>query len=47
MDYLANKQFVHRDLAARNVLLSNDDVCKVKNCVIIHSTAMRIKFLGI
>ena len=30
MNYLANKQFVHRDLAARNVLVSNDDVCKVR-----------------
>ena len=30
MNYLANKQFVHRDLAARNVLVSSDDVCKVK-----------------
>ena len=30
MNYLANKQFIHRDLAARNILVSNDDVCKVK-----------------
>ena len=30
MSYLASKQFVHRDLAARNVLVSSDDVCKVK-----------------
>ena len=30
MNYLANKQFVHRDLAARNILVSSDDVCKVK-----------------
>ena len=30
MNYLANKQFIHRDLAARNILISNDDVCKVK-----------------
>ena len=30
MNYLASKQFVHRDLAARNILVSSDDVCKVK-----------------
>ena len=30
MSYLASKQFVHRDLAARNILVSSDDVCKVK-----------------
>ena len=30
MNYLANKQFIHRDLAARNILVSSDDVCKVK-----------------
>ena len=30
MNYLTNKQFVHRDLAARNILVSSDDVCKVK-----------------
>ena len=32
VNYLASKQFVHRDLAARNILVSSDDVCKVK-CV--------------
>ena len=30
LNYLACKQFVHRDLAARNILVSTDDVCKVK-----------------
>ena len=30
MNYLSNKQFIHRDLAARNILVSSDDVCKVK-----------------
>ena len=30
MNYLASKQFVHRDLAARNILVSSDDVCKVR-----------------
>ena len=31
MNYLTNKQFVHRDMAARNILVSSDDVCKVKS----------------
>ena len=30
MNYLSLKGYVHRDLAARNVLVSNDDICKVK-----------------
>ena len=30
MSYLAQKAFVHRDLAARNILVSEDDVCKVR-----------------
>ena len=30
MAYLSNKDFVHRDLAARNILVSDDDICKVK-----------------
>ena len=30
LSYLVSKQFVHRDLAARNILVSSDDVCKVK-----------------
>ena len=30
MQYLSAKGFVHRDLAARNVLLTDNNVCKVK-----------------
>ena len=30
MHYLASKRLVHRDLAARNILVSEDDVCKVR-----------------
>ena len=30
MVYLSNMAFVHRDLAARNVLVSDDNICKVK-----------------
>ena len=30
MSYLAAKGFVHRDLAARNILVSEDNVCKVR-----------------
>ena len=30
MSYLGLRGYVHRDLAARNVLVSNDDICKVK-----------------
>ena len=30
MAYLSNKAFVHRDLAARNILVSEDEICKVK-----------------
>ena len=30
MSYLATKGFVHRDLAARNILLSDDNICKVR-----------------
>ena len=36
LSYLSRKGFVHRDLAARNILVSSDDVCKVRyalNCV--------------
>ena len=28
--YLSSKAFVHRDLAARNILVSEDDLCKVR-----------------
>ena len=31
MSYLSNKKFVHRDLAARNVLMTNTEVCKVRD----------------
>lgn len=31
MCYLSLKGYVHRDLAARNVLLSINDVCKVRH----------------
>ena len=30
LSLLSSKGFVHRDLAARNILISKDDVCKVK-----------------
>ena len=30
MAYLSSKAFVHRDLAARNILVSADEICKVK-----------------
>ena len=33
LSHLASKGFVHRDLAARNILVSSDDVCKVKYSV--------------
>lgn len=30
MKYLSDKAFVHRDLAARNILVSGDEICKVR-----------------
>ena len=33
MAYLSNKAFVHRDLAARNILVSEDEICKVRRSV--------------
>jgi serine/threonine protein kinase len=30
MTYLSGKAFVHRDLAARNILISEDNICKVR-----------------
>ena len=30
MAYLSDKAFVHRDLAARNILVSDDEICKVR-----------------
>ena len=34
MNYLANQGFVHRDLAARNILVTEQDVCKVNECLL-------------
>ena len=31
MVYLSSKAFVHRDLAARNILMSEDEICKVRD----------------
>ena len=33
MQYLSGKGFVHRDLAARNILVSKDNICKVRMIV--------------
>ena len=33
INYLASKQFLYRDLAAWNILVSSDDVCKVRLAV--------------
>ena len=30
MHYLSSKGFVHRDLAARNILVSKNNICKVR-----------------
>ena len=30
LGFLSRKKFVHRDLAARNILVSSDDICKVR-----------------
>ena len=35
MNYLSNKCFIHRDLAARNVLLTENNVCKVSDHILI------------
>ncbi len=35
MAYLSNKAFVHRDLAARNILVSEDEVCKVFDNIVL------------
>ena len=42
MDYLSSKAFVHRDLAARNILVSDDDICKVRIVTIHDSPTERI-----
>ena len=34
MVYLAGKGFVHRDLAARNILVSEQNICKVRKQII-------------
>ena len=39
MGYLAGKCFVHRDLAARNILVSEDDVCKVRKLTLIQHSS--------
>ncbi len=39
MAYLSSKAFVHRDLAARNILVSDDDICKVKGHRDMHTWA--------
>ena len=50
MQYLSSKHFIHRDLAARNVLVTKDNVCKVKlysqnvNFNLTHSYDLRINF---
>ena len=31
MAYLSVKGFIHRDLAARNILVSHDEMCKVRH----------------
>ena len=33
MAYLSGKGFIHRDLAARNILVSHEEMCKVKICL--------------
>ena len=43
LSYLSRKGFVHRDLAARNILVSSDDVCKVKIICVELCTACCIK----
>ena len=30
MAYLSSRSFVHRDLAARNILLTEQEICKVR-----------------
>ena len=40
MNYLANQGFVHRDLAARNVLLTEQEVCKVIQCILHHPSGL-------
>ena len=36
MSYLGLRGYIHRDLAARNVLVSEDDVCKVRHNIVWH-----------
>ena len=30
MQYLSSKRYIHRDLAARNILVTSDNICKVR-----------------
>ena len=43
LHYLASKGFVHRDLAARNILLSKNNVGKVR--VLTNCNGVVIKFI--
>ena len=42
MNYLSNKCFIHRDLAARNILLTENNVCKVSDHMLVHITCSYI-----
>ena len=42
MAYLSEKGFVHRDLAARNILVSDEEICKVRKHVTIEDSYVLI-----
>ena len=42
MAYLSEKGFVHRDLAARNILVSDEEICKVRKHVIMEDSYVLI-----